>query len=1045
MSKLQKVNFKTKNNQEVCQQPLIVELTFLSSVSKKYCCVLCHSLLQDASQVTCCKANYCRDCIDRLTATTGKCSNCGKNYSIITDGVVEDLRKKIQQMKVRCINEGCRWTGSIEQLEKVHLANPRYDERDTTICQYQEVPCPNECGACVSRLNMRDHRFLECEKEMGACEYCGMEMNYSQIHKVHHRMCLAIPVECPNKCLTTDVARADILKHLEEECLLRLVSCDYRHVGCEDKFQFRDLKGHNIQCYQKHLDLMAEKLVFVGNENEELHSENDRLQNEITILLSKLKNFQAGLETADDILNYYTVMNSVNDTNSSGVPGPSGNPVGYYSVEGADSASGNPVGYYSVKGADDTEGYISTSVPTPKLRNADPVKRRERSKSMFLQEVAGKSAAEYQNIRKRASEIIPEVDETNIYESIDNIVDPAAADSRNPALFPKPKEASIPLPQIPKPRLRSTLSVPVPNGSYVPLPEPPESSLSEPGYTNGSCVPLPEPPKSSLLEPSYINERTSSVTLPGGPKQSTSDREETSVYSVPRNANATVSIVPKRRVRFSTASIDSHPSPSPSPDVEGSPLPPETPSAKPRRRASVPSKSQDDKDTKDENRSSGQYSNTPVMAGTNGKQPTSPAALRHTATAGTNSKQPASPPALHHTVTAGTKGKQPTSPAALRHTVMTGTNSKQPTSPATLRHIVMAGANSKRPTSPSATLHHVDDKQDLNQIYEVIDEIEWKNPKGVSSNPANESSSSDTASSKTTEVPPVLIDFTDGDYQSFKMMKRVEKGTKTTSGQSSGATGGGSEVQESHSSTYPIPYLIPVTGSGSVPRQRSQTVVDGDMLSRSLRNAKVNRKLVDAVMGGSEIPNNAHGTPPLLPPKNGSTCETTDFEAPKMLELGNKSASLMDLLADYDFPTTSQTQNLIPLPPKQIQVPSKHIENLLDLEPQDSKIGSKPDAKTVLRPSIMPKPGSKTLPKPGPKPSVMSKPGSKPNPGSKPVTMPKPSSTLPRLNSNPGTSKTEAGTVLSPKKLRHSTTSLSSSGGSDEMKQKLERIFSNNK
>ncbi len=294
-----KVSIKARKGNRVEQ--IIVELEFVQSVPKKLNCVLCQDLLRVPCLVTCCKASYCRDCINRLSITTGKCSikKCQKNYAIITDGpLVEEIKKKIQSIKVYCFKKtsGCKWSGTIDQLEKSHYNLGEYDERDTSACQYQEVSCPNNCGAILPRGKVKEHRFSECDNETCSCEYCGKKFQNRRLQTEHQKMCLSVPVECPNGCKLPGISRAEIQNHVYEECPLRQVSCDYRHVGCDTEVRFTDVAKHNMESYQKHLDLMSSQLEFVSNENSELrnenivlHDENRKLYSEINKLVLMLK------------------------------------------------------------------------------------------------------------------------------------------------------------------------------------------------------------------------------------------------------------------------------------------------------------------------------------------------------------------------------------------------------------------------------------------------------------------------------------------------------------------------------------------------------------------------------------------------------------------------------------------------------------------------------------------------------------------------------------------------------------------------------------
>ena len=305
-----KYSFKPRVNEGAKSKVKVVELSFQTPVSKKCTCVLCRKLLRDPCQVTCCSSNYCRECINSLSNTSGKCASkdCGKNYAIITDGpAVEEIARRIAQLKVYCFlrEDGCKWVGTIEQLEQEHFISSKYSKRDTLACQFQEVKCPNKCGAIIPRGSMVGHRLTDCAKELSVCEYCGIEDNSYEIYRVHMEVCPLVPVECPNKCGVPGTARSKIISHLENECPLRLVSCIYRHVGCEDQVRFLNLNTHVTMSYQKHLDLMSEKLEFVSNENDELRREK---LSDVEMFVSKLKDLQAGISSVEELLEDYEAV-----------------------------------------------------------------------------------------------------------------------------------------------------------------------------------------------------------------------------------------------------------------------------------------------------------------------------------------------------------------------------------------------------------------------------------------------------------------------------------------------------------------------------------------------------------------------------------------------------------------------------------------------------------------------------------------------------------------------------------------------------------------
>jgi len=68
------------------------------------------------------------------------------------------------------------------------------------------------------------------------------------------------------------IKRRQLQFHTENECPLRVVSCDYEPIGCDENLLFKDRVKHNENCLQEHLYLMSAKLLYVSNENDALRS-----------------------------------------------------------------------------------------------------------------------------------------------------------------------------------------------------------------------------------------------------------------------------------------------------------------------------------------------------------------------------------------------------------------------------------------------------------------------------------------------------------------------------------------------------------------------------------------------------------------------------------------------------------------------------------------------------------------------------------------------------------------------------------------------------
>ena len=80
-------------------------------------CLICHLLLRDPYQATCCGTNFCHSCCLRLQADLNPCPVCKEvNFkSFLNKG----LKRSLNQLHVFCTHSryGCTWRGELGELE----------------------------------------------------------------------------------------------------------------------------------------------------------------------------------------------------------------------------------------------------------------------------------------------------------------------------------------------------------------------------------------------------------------------------------------------------------------------------------------------------------------------------------------------------------------------------------------------------------------------------------------------------------------------------------------------------------------------------------------------------------------------------------------------------------------------------------------------------------------------------------------------------------------------------------------------------------------
>ena len=161
-------------------------------------------------------------------------------------------------MKVHCSHQkdGCEWTGELEQLD-AHLNEDPEPEKQLNGCQFVEIDCLYECGDRLQRRYMHKHQTELCTKRPFSCEHChNYESNYDDVVHNHWPLCGSFPLTCPNQCESI-VSRQNLENHVDNECPLTTIHCDFHHVGCTVKLPRKDIPEHLRENLITHISLLA--------------------------------------------------------------------------------------------------------------------------------------------------------------------------------------------------------------------------------------------------------------------------------------------------------------------------------------------------------------------------------------------------------------------------------------------------------------------------------------------------------------------------------------------------------------------------------------------------------------------------------------------------------------------------------------------------------------------------------------------------------------------------------------------------------------------
>ena len=220
---------------------------FICKVPSELTCALCTEVLRDAQLTSCCGQHYCCSCLKEWRTRTVKptCPHCRKvDFNHFGDLSVD---RKVKQLRIRCKcwRKGCAWKGELGDL-KEHLRK----------CEYNSTRCPRGCGESVHPRELSVHFMERCVLREIQCEHCGAKATYHDITTKHYDLCGDFPLKCPNACSSRIFKRSLLNKHLEHDCPLQQIDCQFQVAGCKARILRVDQKQHSATHVQSHTDLL---------------------------------------------------------------------------------------------------------------------------------------------------------------------------------------------------------------------------------------------------------------------------------------------------------------------------------------------------------------------------------------------------------------------------------------------------------------------------------------------------------------------------------------------------------------------------------------------------------------------------------------------------------------------------------------------------------------------------------------------------------------------------------------------------------------------
>mmetsp|Transcript_37735 Transcript_37735/g.87172 ORF Transcript_37735/g.87172 Transcript_37735/m.87172 type:complete len:213 (+) Transcript_37735:50-688(+) len=127
------------------------ELVHPESVPSVLECVICTEVLLDAVECPHCQVAACRECITPWLSSKGTCPQCRQKTAQFSPAH-RIVRAQLGALLVRCTQENCTWTGTLESreghecktalestAEVVEMLKARLAEKDAKIAEQQKV------------------------------------------------------------------------------------------------------------------------------------------------------------------------------------------------------------------------------------------------------------------------------------------------------------------------------------------------------------------------------------------------------------------------------------------------------------------------------------------------------------------------------------------------------------------------------------------------------------------------------------------------------------------------------------------------------------------------------------------------------------------------------------------------------------------------------------------------------------------------------------------------------------------------------------------
>ena len=271
---------------------------FLSNppLTLQHSCPLCKLVLREPHHTSCCKATFCRVCIERVEANNNPCPSCKKRVFSKLPNI--ELERVLNSLHISCTHRsrGCKWAGQLGELEG-HLNLNSDPARQPEGCHFAFVSCMY-CFEPIQRFKVKVHQSEECEKRPARCEFCNYESSFADVTKTHN--CGKFPTLC-HQCKEVFL-REEYQNHIDNHCPMTPIDCEFKSVGCRIALPRKDMPTHLRDKVVAHVSLQMASHKKIEKDNEKLKKKVSKQQQEIANLTKEVEDLRVSLSTFQSMI-----------------------------------------------------------------------------------------------------------------------------------------------------------------------------------------------------------------------------------------------------------------------------------------------------------------------------------------------------------------------------------------------------------------------------------------------------------------------------------------------------------------------------------------------------------------------------------------------------------------------------------------------------------------------------------------------------------------------------------------------------------------------